>query len=115
MLAKNGFFFEKYGAIYSRTQFTDGRLQEAYLSGIPAGALSARPDSALLGEADAGLPYIATDTSELWQWTGVEWVLRLSGGSGSGSDECCCSFLTDGESEFIFLDGQPVTVCDLER
>jgi hypothetical protein len=33
--------------------------------------------------------------------------------SGSGSS-CCCSFLTDGESEFIFLDGQPITVCDLE-
>lgn len=55
--------------------------------------------------------FIDSDTVT-WERIGPNRLMAHSTGSGSG--DCCCSFLTDGESEIIFADGQPVTVCDLE-
>ncbi len=56
--------------------------------------------------------FIDSDTVT-WERVGPNRLKAHASGSG-GSGDCCCSFLTDGESEIIFLDGQPITVCDLE-
>ena len=83
--ALNGFLFEKYGATYSRTQFTDGHIEERYLAGIPYGLFAARPSASILTLYDAGLPYLATDTNAFWQWTGAAWEIRLIGSSTGNS------------------------------
>ena len=83
-MARNGYFIPKYGATYVRTLFTDGHIEETYLSGIPRGELADRPSGAILTEFDAGLLYAATDAGALYRWSGTEWEILLSDSSGSG-------------------------------
>jgi len=57
------------------------------------------------------IPRFEDSDTVTWEKTSQGKLKAHAAGSGGS---CCCSFLTDGESEIIFLDGQPVTVCDLE-
>lgn len=58
-------------------------------------------------------PLIFVD-SDTVTWERVSPLRLKAHATGGGGGDCCCSFLTDGVSEIIFADGQPVTVCDLE-